>query len=182
MNSFLLGFCFLFITCGAFSQTKSEVIQQRMEFIAEEFETEEISLEDVFENLSYYYDNPLNLNSATQEELEQLLLLSDIQINELLVYREKVGPLKTIYELLDFQFWGNQTVEQILPFVNIAKTEPIKKKIPISTMLKDLRMEAMFRWIRGLEEKAGYALVSDQVKEESNSYYWGSPDRIYSRF
>lgn len=182
MNSFLLGFCFLFITCGAFSQTKSEVIQQRIEFIAEEFETEEISLEDVFENLSYYYDNPLNLNSATHEELEQLLLLSDIQINELLVYREKVGPLKTIYELLEFQFWGNQTVEQILPFVNIAKTEPIKKKIPISTMLKDLRTEAMFRWIRGLEQKAGYSTVSDQLKEASNSYYWGSPDRLYSRF
>lgn len=177
-----VGIYFIFFVSFSWGQTKSEVIQQRMEFIAEEFETEEISLEDVFENLSYYYDNPLNLNSATQEELEQLLLLSDIQINELLVYREKVGPLKTIYELLEFQFWSNQAVENVLPFVRIAKIEEDKKKASLSDMLKDLKSEAMFRWIRGIEDKAGYADVSDAEKEASNSYYWGSPDRLYSRY
>lgn len=182
MMRYCLGIFFILFAISASGQTKSEVIQQRMEFIAEEFETEEISLEDVFENLSYYYDNPLNLNSATQEELEQLLLLSDIQINELLVYREKVGPLKTIYELLEFQFWSNQTVENILPFVKISKVDEEKKKVSLSEMLKDMKSEAMFRWIRGIEDKAGYADVTDEEREQSNSYYWGSPDRLYSRF
>lgn len=179
---YCLGMFFILFAVSASGQTKSEVIQQRMEFIAEEFETEEISLEDVFENLSYYYDNPLNLNSASQEELEQLLLLSDIQINELLVYREKVGPLKTIYELLEFQFWSNQTVENIIPFVKISKVDEEKKKVSLSEMLKDMKSEAMFRWIRGIEDKAGYADVTDEEREQSNSYYWGSPDRLYSRF
>jgi HEPN domain-containing protein len=179
---YFLGMFFILFAVSASGQTKSEVIQQRMEFIAEEFETEEISLEDVFENLSYYYDNPLNLNSASQEELEQLLLLSDIQINELLVYREKVGPLKTIYELLEFQFWSNQTVENIIPFVKISKVDEEKKKVSLSEMLKDMKSEAMFRWIRGIEDKAGYADVTDEEREQSNSYYWGSPDRLYSRF
>lgn len=182
MIKYSVGILFFFVATLTFGQTKSEVIQQRMEFIAEEFETEEISLEDVFEKLSYYYDNPLNLNVATQEELEQLLLLSDIQINELLVYREKVGPLKTVYELLEFQFWSNETVENILPFIKVGKIEEEKKKASLSEMLKDLNSEAMFRWIRGVEQKAGYANVSDAEKEESNSYYWGSPDRLYSRF
>jgi HEPN domain-containing protein len=182
MIKYLVGILFFLCTAQVWGQTKSEVIQQRMEFIAEEFETEEISLEDVFENLSYYYDNPLNLNTANQEELEQLLLLSDIQINELLIYIEKVGPLKSIYELLEFQFWTPQTVENILPFVMVGKVDEAKKKASLSEMLKDLNSEVMFRWIRGIEEKAGYADVSDEVKEQSNSYYWGSPDRLYSRF
>ncbi len=182
MIRFYLGIFFIFLAVSASGQTKSEVIQQRMEFIAEEFETEEISLEDVFDNLSNYYDNPLNLNSASKEELEQLLLLSDIQINELLVYREKIGSLKTIYELLEFQFWSNQTVENILPFVKISKLDEEKKKVTLSEMLKDMKSEAMFRWIRGVEEKAAYADVTDEEREQSNSYYWGSPDRLYSRF
>ncbi len=182
MIRFYLGIFFIFLAVSASGQTKSEVIQQRMEFIAEEFETEEISLEDVFDNLSNYYDNPLNLNSASKEELEQLLLLSDIQINELLVYREKIGSLKTIYELLEFQFWSNQTVENILPFVKISKLDEEKKKVTLSEMLKDMKSEAMFRWIRGIEEKAAYADVTDEEREQSNSYYWGSPDRLYSRF
>ena len=182
MIRFYLGIFFIFLAVSASGQTKSEVIQQRMEFIAEEFETEEISLEDVFDNLSNYYDNPLNLNSASKEELEQLLLLSEIQINELLVYREKIGSLKTIYELLEFQFWSNQTVENILPFVKISKLDEEKKKVTLSEMLKDMKSEAMFRWIRGIEEKAAYADVTDEEREQSNSYYWGSPDRLYSRF
>jgi hypothetical protein len=182
MIRFYLGIFFILLAVRASGQTKSEVIQQRMEFIAEEFETEEISLEDVFDNLSNYYDNPINLNSASKEELEQLLLLSDIQINELLVYREKMGSLKTIYELLEFQFWSNQTVENILPFVKISKLDEEKKKATLSEMLKDMKSEAMFRWIRGIEEKAAYADVTDEEREQSNSYYWGSPDRLYSRF
>ena len=182
MIRFYLGIFFIFLAVSASGQTKSEVIQQRMEFIAEEFETEEISLEDVFDNLSNYYDNPINLNSSSKEELEQLLLLSDIQINELFVYRDKMGSLKTIYELLEFQFWNNQTVENILPFVKISKFDEEKKKVTLSEMLKDMKSEAMFRWIRGIEEKAAYADVTDEEREQSNSYYWGSPDRLYSRF
>lgn len=164
----------------SFSQTKTEVIQQRIEFIAEELETEDLSLEDVFDNLSFYYDNPLNLNSATKVDLEQLLLLSDIQINELLKYREEVGPLETIYTLLEFTFWDPQTVELILPFVKITK-ETKKEQLKIKEMLKESKGEVLTRWIRGIEDKAGYANVTDSVREQSNSYYWGSPDRLYTR-
>jgi len=172
---------FLFSAGAILAQTKSEVIQQRMEFIAEELETEEISLEDVFENLSYYYDHPLNLNAATKFDLEQLLMLSDIQINELLTYRETVGKLETIYTLLEFEFWDAQIVENILPFVMVSK-EIQEKKVSVKDMLKEAKGEYLARWIRGIEQKAGYADVPDSIRQQSNSYYWGSPDRVYSRF
>ena len=164
-----------------FSQQKSDVIQQRIEFIAEELEVEDISLEDVFNNLSYYYDNPLNLNAATKDELEQLLLLSDFQINELLLRIEEKGKFKTIYELQELKYWDLTTIENIVPFIKIAEVEE-KKKQNLKKILKDSKFEVYMRWIRGIEEKKGYEDVPAEEKEESNSYYWGSPDKLYSRF
>ncbi len=54
---------------------KSSVVQQRIEFISEQLESESIDLTDVVEQLNYYYDHPLNLNSATFQELQDLNLL-----------------------------------------------------------------------------------------------------------
>lgn len=164
----------------AFGQKKNVVIQQRIEFIAEELETEDISLEDVFDLLYYYYDNPLNLNVASREELQELMLLSDFQINELIRVREEEGYYETVYELKDLKYWDIATLENVLPFVVVQPVDEQKER-KWKEYLKDGKLEAYFRYQRVLEEKDGYEDVSDAEKEESNSYYWGSPDKLYSR-
>jgi len=170
----------LFTVTAVFSQKKNVVIQQRIEFIAEELETEDISLEDVFDLLYYYYDNPLNLNVATREELQELMLLSDFQINELVAVRDEKGAFETVYELKDLEYWDIATLENVLPFVVVQPAKE-KKSRKWKEYLKDGKLEAYFRYQRVLEDKAGYEDVSDAEKEESNSYYWGSPDKLYSR-
>ena len=165
-------------------QKKNDVIQQRIEFIAEELETEDISLEDVFDVLYYYYDHPINLNTATKEELQELMLLTDFQINEILVRISEKGEFESTYELQEMEFWDLMTIENILPFIIVApkdKTDTPEKRQKLKEFLKEGKTEAYFRWIRILEDKAGYADVTDEEREQSNSYYWGSPDRIYSR-
>ncbi len=47
----------------------------------------------------YYLENPLNLNTATIEELERLHFLTDFQIISLKKYIQDNGELLTIYEL-----------------------------------------------------------------------------------
>lgn len=44
------------------AQDKNALIQQRVEFISEQLESEEIDLTNVVEALNYYFDHPLNLN------------------------------------------------------------------------------------------------------------------------
>lgn len=172
---------FLVVLSGQlFGQKKNVIIQQRIEFIAEELETEDISLEDVFDLLYYYYDNPLNLNSASFEELQELMLLSDFQINELIRVRDEEGYYETVYELKDLKYWDIATLENVLPFVVVQPVEE-KKERKWKEYLKEGKLEAYFRYQRVLEEKDGYEDVSDAEKEESNSYYWGSPDKLYSR-
>jgi hypothetical protein len=171
---------FVLLSKMIFSQQKTDVIQQRIEFIAEELEVEDISLEDVFNNLSFYYDNPLNLNTASKDELEQLLLLSDFQINDLLLHIESYGKLISIYELQSLKYWDLSTIQNVMPFVKVDD-QLDNLQLSFSEFLKEGKFEMYLRWIRGIEQKKGYDDISDEEKLESNSYYWGSPDRIYSR-
>ena len=177
---FLLFFLLLALSFNSFSQKKSEIIQQRIEFIAEELESEDISLEDVFDLLYYYYDNPLNLNDATRGDLQELRLLSDFQINELIRVRSDSGEFSTVFELKDLDYWDIATLENILPFI-VVQPVVSKKDKGLRAYLKEGKLESFFRYQRVIEQKAGYADVSDEEKEESNSYYWGNPDKLYSR-
>jgi DNA uptake protein ComE-like DNA-binding protein len=97
----------------SFGQEKSEVVQQRIEFIAEQLETEEIDLTNIIEQLNYYFDHPLNLNSALAEELEELNLLSSVQINDLLLHRKAYGKFISIYELQSLEYWDLQTIQLV---------------------------------------------------------------------
>jgi hypothetical protein len=174
---------FLLLALTSLGQRKNDIIQQRIEFIAEDLELEDISLEDVFDVLYYYYDNPINLNTATSDDLHELLLLSDFQINELLTRIKQQGYFESVYELQEMDNWDLMTIDLVLPFIVVVPPgdEKTKKKGLIQKM-RDGNLEVFGRWIRGVEEKAGYADVSDSVRLNSNQYYWGSPDRVYSRW
>ena len=183
MSKIFLSILFLIFSAIAFGQRKNDVIQQRIEFISEELELEDMALEDVFDILYFYYDNPLNLNTASREDLQELLLLNDIQINEILKRIEEKGPFETMFELQEMEYWDLLTIENILPFTRVAPVKEIEEKEAgrLKKYLKEGKTEIFMRLQRVPEEKAGYEDVPDSIREQSNSYYWGSPDRVYSR-
>lgn len=170
----------LFIVGFVFGQTKDEIIQERLEFIAQDLEVEDISLEDVFEVLNNYYDNKLNLNIATKEELEELMMVNAFQINSLLQWRDEKGYFSTVFEISEVPHWDLITLNNILPFVVVSEVKT-KRNIKFADYLKEGSFEGYLRYIRGIEKKAGYADVSDEEKEESNRYYWGDPTKLYAR-
>jgi hypothetical protein len=108
-----------FTTFIVHSQEKSELIQQRIEFIAEQLQTENVDLTYLTEVLAYYFDHPVNLNVVDEEELFSLLLLSDLQINALILHRKLFGKFMTIYELQSIDHWNQETIDRLLPFVRI---------------------------------------------------------------
>ena len=71
----LLCLLFLFSYSQFFGQERSEVIQQRIEFISEQLQSEDLDLTNFIEQLNYYYDNPININATTGEDLDELNLL-----------------------------------------------------------------------------------------------------------
>lgn len=62
-------------------------------------ELENISLDDVYDILSDFSEHPININSTTREELEQLPFLTDLQVEELIAYIDKYGMIRTSGEL-----------------------------------------------------------------------------------
>ena len=92
--------------------------------------------ENELEELSNRLQEPVNLNSATREQLEQFPFLSDIQIEHLLAYIYIHGQMETIYELQLVEELDRQTIQYLLPFVCIKaiNNEPAFRW---KTMLKD---------------------------------------------
>ncbi len=162
------------------SQERSEVVQQRIEFISEQLGSEDIDLTNVIEQLYFYYDNPLNLNSATASDIEELNLLTSIQINDLLLHRKLFGNLISIYELQTLKYWDLSTIQLVLPFIRVDdKLDNLH--VSLKEAIKQGDYEVYLRYQRTPEERTGYDNVPDSVLLNSNSYYYGNPDRYYTR-
>ena len=85
------------------AQTPStDFLEGVIEDIAVNNENEkEINWENEIEELSERISQPINLNSATKEQLEQLPFLTDLQVENLLAYVYIHGQMQTVYELQD---------------------------------------------------------------------------------
>lgn len=181
-RSFLLAILLLLI--GSFSygqeQEKNELIQQRIEFISEQLEDETPDLTNLFDQLFYYFDNPINLNNTTLEQLNELGLLTDLQINDLFLHVKLFGKLITIYELQSLTYWDKTTIQMILPFVRVDDRLD-NLNVSFKEALKQGNFESFFRFQTILEDKNAYAAVPDSILATSNGFYHGNPDHYYSR-
>ena len=68
---------------------KQYIIEQRIENIAENNEDEDIDYTTLFDQLSFYYEHPINLNNKEIEfDLKQLRLLNQFQIKAVLAHKK----------------------------------------------------------------------------------------------
>src|SRR5687768_15883471 len=118
MKVFFILLC-LFVTVPGFCQDEDidEETAQNLENIAEE--SEDVLNEGEVNDYLYYIKHRVNLNTADEEELKSLNLLSDVQIANLFLYRKVLGPLIHIYELQAIPLWDIRTIRRLLPMVSI---------------------------------------------------------------
>ena len=179
----VFGFlCLLFFSVPGFlAQDKTEIIQQRIEFISERFQSESIDLTNIIEQLNYFYEHPINLNETEGVELEDLGLLTTIQISDLIRHRKLFGKLMTLYELQSLTFWDLETIELVRPFVRVDdKLDNLH--VTFREALRQGKFEWFLRYQPTVDPKLGYEKVPDSVLASSNNYYYGNSDRYYTRF
>lgn len=132
----------------------------------------------IYENLERYIDHPLNLNEASEADLQDLRLLSDVQIVNLLRYRELAGALVSIYELQAVPGLDLGTIQVILPYVTVSgNTDDYQKSLP--AMLREGQNELYLRWTRILETQRGYLPLEEG---QQGSRYEGDPNQLYLRY
>ncbi|MBN8677776.1 MAG: hypothetical protein J0M29_06090 [Chitinophagales bacterium] len=71
------------------------------------------------ENLEQWKDKPLNLNTVSKEELLSTLLLNEIQVENFILYRDRMGPFLNEYELQAIPNWELSDIRRILPYAKI---------------------------------------------------------------
>ena len=82
------------------------VIEQIYDFLMEDIDDEAaIDYGDLYDDLTAIYESPINLNTATPEELAKVRFLSDIQIENLMT-RSPYGCCCRLY------VWPHNTTKQ----------------------------------------------------------------------
>ena len=129
-------------------------------FVRDLFKTQEsnIPYEDLYESLFQFYRQPLNVNTASADELRSLFLLNEAQIQNLLRYIEKEGKLLTMYELQRIDGFEEADIRKLLPFADLGSDETKRNNKNIFQRMKDERDNHYFllRQKRIFEDRRGY--------------------------
>ena len=184
----LLAILFLLVSVQLFGQVDDEIIRQRMieqriEAIVENLDDGvELDYTTLFDQFDYFLENPLNLNKATVQDLQQLYLLSEIEILNLQRHIDEYGPLKDIHELQAVEGWTLTKIYLLLPFVRVdAGLEA--SDWTLKDVLEEGSHDLFIRYTRVLEEQRGYSDIDpEELAENPNRRYLGSPDKVYTRY
>jgi hypothetical protein len=163
----------LFFALGGFSQDLPPVTQQQLENLADANEDENQEDDNFLLQLDYFKQHPLNLNTATAEELQLLRFLNDLQINSLIRYRNLFGNLISIYELQSVPAWDIPTIRKVLPYVTISNTVSLKEDFIGRFNGGDQSL--LMRATRVLEKSKGY-------NTSLNTHYLGDRNHLLFRY
>ncbi|MEO1416950.1 MAG: helix-hairpin-helix domain-containing protein [Bacteroidota bacterium] len=152
-------------------------------------------LTDLLEDLQ---KNPLDLNTATQEELIQIPGFNTLLYTQLRDYISSFGALTSLYELQAVEGFSADIIRQVQPYVTVKAVgskdiSPNATKSagpPAKEVLEGMEVELIQRFVRILEEQRGYTAPDTTFREIENSgeldtvlssRYAGSPWRSYTR-
>ncbi|MCX6352351.1 MAG: helix-hairpin-helix domain-containing protein [Bacteroidetes bacterium] len=159
---------FLLMSATLFAQeTKEERIKKTIEQYAQSIDAS-ADFTDLQTQLEGLYDNPIDLNTASREELSKLFLLTQIQINNLLAHIAENGKLISTLELQSIDGFELEDIERILPFISVD--EQLEK--PFWDEVKHGYNNIILRTVKLAETPAGY----------TNGKYPGSPFHLYGKY
>lgn len=163
----------------AYSQQESpaqpgNTSEQQLENLTEQQEGE--PEDDSYQQaLMQFHKNPVDLNTAEENELRELRLLSDLQIQSLISYRRLLGSLINMYELQAVPHWDVETIQKVLPYVKAGNAVPFSADI--KQRLTGGQHSFLVRLQQVLEKSDGF-LRPDSIINR----YPGSQQRVFFRY
>ena len=138
---------------------------------ADQSETEDDSY---LQQLEQFRKNPVNLNTADENDLRELKILSGLQIANFISYRKLFGKFINVYELQAVPSWDIQTIRKLLPFITLA--DPVKISEVFKTRFRNGEKTLLFRFSQVLERSKGFDDATTGTK------YLGSPQKFFFRY
>lgn len=154
-------------------------------FVQELFsqQDDDVNYEDLYESLFQLYSTPLNLNTATRDELAATYLLSENQLNRFFAYRATTGKLLSVYELQAIPGFDLPTIYRLLPFIEVqdnglqADTRSLWKRIT-----DEPNNSLLLRYSRTVEQKKGFSAPDTSSSGNISQRYLGQPGSLYARY
>ena len=118
MRFFVILIFMFFIPWCSYAQVTEPITsntEQQLESITENNEDLETEDDSYLQQMVMFIKNPIELNYADVAELNQLRVLTPIQIQNFILYRNLVGKLVNLYEL------------QAVPGMNRKSAEAVKQ-------------------------------------------------------
>ncbi|GEO09142.1 ComEA family DNA-binding protein [Segetibacter aerophilus] len=168
-----------FILPGAFarqentSQLEDDAIQQ-LENLAER-QNGEPEDDAYLQAMDQYRKNKLNLNTADEDDLKRLHLLSELQVQSLISYKRVLGQLISIYELQSIPGWDVVTIQKLLPFVTVSTSQSLLDNL--RQRLTSGRHSVLLRLQQVLEKSNGF-IRADSIANR----YPGSSGKVLFRY
>ena len=197
--------CFGGMADAQVDEIPRDVIEQRIEAASDQLgDDSSVDLTSLFDKLSDHLKDPIDLNHTDAQELNGLILLSDVQVSAILEHIRREGKLLSLYELQTINGLDAATIEVIRPFITVRENEK-STRASLKEILTNGSSELLFRSTMNIEERKGFmdrknifgkeyydpdgealpdfgnSTVRDSLRA-NNRVYLGSPYRLYTRF
>ena len=178
MRIFLILIAFLYSATGI-AQEENPILpgstaEQQLENLADQEESE--SEDDSYlQSMVQFRKNKLNLNTVEANDLRELKMLTDLQIINLIRYRQLLGNLISLYELQAVSAWDVETILKLLPYVTVGSPESLG--VDLAKRLTQGNHSILMRVQQVLEKSEGYTRPDTVVNR-----YSGSPQRVFFRY
>ncbi len=150
----------------------SNIIEEYLEAI----DAENFDFNTIFENLNYYYENPLNINTASEYDLRELFLLNELQINDFIRHRGQFGAFLSIYELQALPTWDMFTIQNVIPFLK-CDIDAADFNLNFRDALTKGNAQFYLKAKRLIEQRKGFIKNTDGI-----SPFAGDPNHLYMRY
>lgn len=150
--------------------------EQQLENITENTDDAEMEDDTYLQQMKHFIKNPININKAEGTELKELRLLTPIQINNLINYRNLFGAFIDIYELQAVPGWSTDLLQKIRLYITVS--EPLNIAGEINNRFKNGEHSLLLRVTQVLQKSKGYLLNPSST----TNYYSGSPQKYFTRY
>ncbi|HTC01565.1 MAG TPA: helix-hairpin-helix domain-containing protein [Ferruginibacter sp.] len=179
MSRYYILFFLVFCNVKALAQSPElpSATQQQLESLTEN-NNDNATEDDYFlQQWQSFLKDPINLNTAGETTLQELRMLTPLQIQNLIVYRKEFGNFINIYELQAIPTWNIAVIQKILPYITVSIDgnyfHSLGERFNGGTNTILVRDEQV------LEKSKGYISVDTATKKTK---YPGSPQQLFVRY
>lgn len=127
------------------------------------------------EDLQVLFENPLNINTASKDNLLRIPFLNELTVNNIIEYRQKTGGFFSFYELTSVEGVGRELAEKIACFVQVGEPGETGDESPVYKQKP--RHQLLMKGWQSFPKQAGYIST-----DEKPAPYQGGPAKIYARY